>query len=340
MEQRHTARGDATVIMGETTNVQLPLSLKAAGVIYLSFAFTLSFYHFQTVDYPFLPDRREFHQGVIRGDFNAPYQYRILSPWLTEVPSIMAEKTLGLSTSKQAALTREFFYLLQRLIATFLLFLVFHLYLTKWFTSEIAFSGTLILAGLHIFTFRSYFFQPDSPLHLLLLTTGAYLMSRGEYKGWLYPLTIVGTLNRETFGLIVPLHMAFFGFRKKTLLHSAGLLMVWLAVQLSLRGVFGIRPRFPDRPLVTNFYESLWPLFLFSLMWVIPLIYFRRLPATFRWMMALFAPPLIIANIIYGKVEETRLFLDLALVIIPATLFILFGNTVSSTEDVISFKTA
>lgn len=99
--------------------------------------------------------------------------------------------------------------------------------------------------------------------------------------------------------------------------------MVWLAVQISLRGVFGFRPRFPDRPLITNFYEALWPLFLFSLIWFIPLIYFRKLPTTFRWMLMLFAPPLIVANAIFGKVEETRLFLDLAIVLIPATLFAL-----------------
>ncbi len=315
------------------------MRLKTAGMIYLSFAFTLSFYHAQTIDRPFWQERSEFHQGIIKGDFNAPYQYRILSPWLTELPSIVVEKALGLSSVKQTAMTREFFYLLQRLIATFLLLIVFHLYLENWFTSEIAFSGTLILAGLHLFTYRSYFYQPDSPLHLLFLTTGAYLMSRGEFKGWLYPLTIVGSLTRETFGLIVPLHLAFFGFRKQTLKHTLGLFSVWLAVQVLLRGIFGLRPPFPARPLMTNFYESAWPIFLFSLMWFIPLIYFRRLPAIFRRMLLLFAPPLIIANVFFGKIEETRLFLDLAIVLIPATLFALFFHkTMISTEDSIPVK--
>ena len=316
--------------MGETTNGKSHLGLKVAGVIYLSFAFTLSFYHVQTIDRPFWQGRSEFHQVVINGDFNAPYQYRILSPWLAEVPSIIVEKALGLAPGKQAAMAREFFYLLQRLIATFLLFIVFHLYLENWFTSEIAFSGTLILAGIHIFTYRSYFYQPDSPLHLLFLTLGAYFMSRGEYKGWLYPLTVVGSLTRETFGLIVPLHLAFFGFKKQTLKHSFGLLGVWLSIQLLLRGYFGMRPPFPARPLVTNFYESAWPLFLFSLMWFIPLIYFTRLPATLRRMILLFAPPLIIANFMFGKVEETRMFLDLAIVIIPATLFALLSGRIAT----------
>lgn len=318
--------------MGEAATERSSLRLKTAALIYLSFALTLSFYHFQTIDYPFLPEKKEFHQGVIRGDFNAPYQYRILSPWLAELPSIIVEKTIGVPDGKQAK-TREFFYLLQRVVATFLLFIFFHLYLERWFTSEIAFSGTLILAGLHVFTYRSYFYQPDSPLHLLFLTIGAYLMSKGEYKGRLYPLTIIGSLTRETFGLIVPLHLACFGFKKQTLKHSIGLFIVWLAVQLSLRGLFGVRPPFEGRPLVNNFHESVWPLFLFSLMWFIPLIYFRRLPIVFRRMMLLFAPPLIAANFMFGKVEETRLFLDLAIVIIPASLFALFPETALTTTE-------
>ena len=315
--------------------------VKTAGMIYLSFALMLCFYHLQTIDRPFWQERSEFHQGIIKGDFKAPYQYRILAPWLAEAPSIIVEKALGLSPGKQSAMAREFFYLLQRLIATFLLFIIFHLYLETWFTSEIAFSGTLILAGIHLFTYRSYFYQPDSPIHLLLLTTGAYLMTRGEYKGWLYPLTIVGSLTRETFGLIVPLHLAFFGFKKKTLKHSLGLLIAWLTVQVLLRWFFGLMPRFPDRPQITNFYESVWPLFLFSLMWFIPLIYFRSLPSSLRWMIFLFAPPLIVANFIFGKVEETRLFLDLAIVIIPATLFALLPEkTVTPSGDAIAVNQA
>lgn len=43
-------------------------------------------------------------------------------------------------------------------------------------------------------------------------------------------------------------------------------------------------------------------------------------------MLWLFAMPLLLANFIFGKVEETRLFLDLAIVLIPSTLFVLLGD--------------
>lgn len=302
------------------------ITIGKASIIYLSLALMLSFYHFKTINLPFAPQRAEFHQGIIRGDFKSPYQYRVLAPWLVELPSLIVGSVIDLSNENRAMLVREVFYSLQRVVALFLLFVVFHLYLLTWFRPDIAFAGTLLLAGLHLFTFRSYYFQPSSPLNLLFLTTGAWLMARGEFKGWLYPLTIIGSLTRETFGLIVPMHLSFFGHKRTTLKHTVGLFLVWAGVQGALRGIFGMQPSFPSRPLSANFHEVLWPLFLFSLMWVIPLIGIRRLPSELRSMLWLFAMPLLFVNFIFGKVEETRLFLDLAIVLIPATLFVLLGG--------------
>ena len=309
------------------------MTIGRAWIVYLSLALTLSFYHLQTIDRPFWPDRSVFHQGIIHGGFKSPYQYRILAPWLVEIPSVIVEKVIDIAPGKSAAMVREFFYLLQRLIAVFLLFVVFHLYLKTWFNSDIAFGGTMLLAALHIFTYRSYYFQPSSPLNLLFLTTGVYLMTRGEYKGWLYPLTFVGSLARETFGLIVPLHLSFFGLKRATLKHTIGLFLVWVVVQAGLRVVFGMRPSFPDRPLITNLYEVPWPIFLYALIWLIPLVGIRRLPSELRSMLFWYALPLLAVNAVFGKVEETRLFLDLAIVLIPATLFVLLGSREKAGES-------
>lgn len=309
------------------------ITVFGASIIYLSLAFTLSFYHLETIDRPFWPDRSEFHQGIIKGDFKSPYQYRILAPWLVEVPSVIVENVVDIPPGKSAAMVREFFYLLQRLITVFLLFVFFHLYLQTWFSSDIAFAGTLLLAALHLFTYRSYYFQPSSPLSLLFLTVGALLMARGEFKGWLYPLTIVGSLARETFGLIVPMHISFFGLKRATLKHTVGLFLVWAAVQAALRGIFGIRPSFPERPIIMNLHEAPWPIFLYSLIWLIPLIGIRRIPSELRAMLLLYALPLVVVNVIFGKVEETRLFLDLAIVLIPATLFVLLGGQAKAQDS-------
>lgn len=167
-----TNYGDSEKATLEAVPVRLGFGIKAATVIYFAFAITLSFYHIQTIDRPFWIERDEFYHAVIEGDFKSPYQYRILSPWLAEIPAKVVEKMLGLARGKQSAMAREAFYLFQRLVATFLLLVVFHLYLKTWFSSEIAFGGTTVLAGLHVLTYRSYFFRPDSPLNLLFLTVG------------------------------------------------------------------------------------------------------------------------------------------------------------------------
>ncbi len=308
-------------------------TLKKAAIIYFSLAVTFTFFHTQTINRRFWDQRSEFHQGVIQGDFKSPYQYRIISPLIAEAGGIIIEKTFGLTSPKSKAGAREIFYVLQRLFATFLLFIFFHLYLRTWLTTEMAFAGTLILAGLHVYTYNSYFYQPDSALNILLLTGAAYLFRRGEYKGRLYPLTILGSLTRETFGLIVPLHLAYFGFKIKTLKHTAGLFAVWLSVQVLLRAVFGLKPSFPSRPAIINLYEIGWMICLFSLMWLIPLIYYKRLPVFFRRAIVLVMPPLIAANFLFGKVEETRLFLDLSIILIPATLIGLFARPADDSGD-------
>ncbi len=302
---------------------QSPITLKKVGIIYLSLAFSLTFYHAQNINRRFWVERNEFHQGIISGDFKSPYQYRVVAPFLAEAGGFVVEKSLGLTSDKSKALAREFFYILQRLIATFILFIFFHLYLRTWFSPELALSGTLILACLHLYAFQHYYYQPSSPLSLMFLTIGAYLMNRGQYKGWLYPLTVIGSLARETFGLIAPLHLSRFGFNNQTLKHTLGLFGVWLIIQLLLRAVFGIKPAFEFRPMMVNFYKLDWTIFFFSILWLIPLLYFKHLPIYMRRALFLFCVPLILANFIYGKVEEIRLFLDLAIVIIPCVLFFL-----------------
>jgi hypothetical protein len=314
--------------------LQNPLTLKRVGIIYLSLAFTLTFYHAQNINRLYWVERSEFHQGIMKGDFKSPYQYRIVVPVLAETGGWIVEKALGLSSDKSSALAREIFYILLQFVATFLLFILFHLYLKTWFTSEMAFGGTLILACLHLYTFQHYFYQPDSPFNLMFLTLAAFLMNRGEFKGWLYPLTFLGSLTRETFGLVVPLHFSKFGFNKETIKHTLGLFGTWLAVQIFLRAVFGIRPPFPSRPIIINVYEIGWAIFLFSLMWLIPLLYFKRLPIFLRRALFMFGTPLILANFFFGKVEETRIFLDLAIVIIPCVLFFLV-DVKTDDEDLI-----
>ena len=105
------------------------ISIGRSSIIYLSLALMLSFYHFETINLPFATQRAEFHQGIIRGDFKAPYQYRVLAPWLVELPALVVASVIDTSSGNRASLVREVFYSLQRVVALFLLFVVFHLFL-------------------------------------------------------------------------------------------------------------------------------------------------------------------------------------------------------------------
>jgi hypothetical protein len=302
-------------------------SLRRASPIYLSLALMLTFLHARTVDLKFGPRRSAFHRGIMQGTFNSPYQYRILSPALAEAGGWIVEKTLGVPEGDRP-ITREVAYITQRLVATFLLFVFFHLFLLTWFSSELALAGTAILAALHPLSYLNYYFQPDSPLNILFLTIGAWLIVQHRSMPWLLALTLIGSFNRETFGMIVALYLACHGLNRKSLKHASWLLLTWAAVLLILRAMFGFRPSFPaDEAPLANMHYLHWPLVLFSLMWLIPFIHYKRLPPFLRRGLVLFVPPLVMANFAFGEVQETRLFLDLAIVLIPATLYGLFGPT-------------
>jgi hypothetical protein len=320
-------REDRTILTVKRSEFTARVTLKAASVIYLSLALMLTYFHFQIIDRPFVNARSEFHQGIIQGDFKSPYQYRVLAPWLAEAGGRLVEKVVQLPEGRPSQMVREAFYSAERLVSLCLLFFFFHLFLEAYFSSELAFAGVLLLAGVHAYTYHSYFYQPDSPINLMFLAVGLYLIVRRGPGGWLYPLMIAASLNRETSGVIAALHLAYFGLSRKTMKHTAGLILVWAAVQILLRTVYGPRPSFEARPLWINLYEIHWPFFLFSFIWFVPLIYYSLLPQFFRRALLLFAPPVIAANFLFGKFEETRLFLDLSLILIPCTFIALFERS-------------
>ena len=309
------------------------VSLKKVWPIYFSIALMFTFYHLQTIDRPFWIERSELHQSIIQGEAKSPYQYRVVSPMIAEAGGLIVEKAFSLTDKKQQAIAREIFYSGERLISVFLLFVFFHLLLQAYFPSEIAFAGTLLLGALHIYTYHSYYYQPDSPINLMFLALAMLLMVKKGPGGWLYPLMIVGALTRETFGIVVALHLAYFGLNRRTIKHSLGLFACWLATQLMLHIAYGQHPSYEGRPMSINIAEIPWPIFLYGLMWLIPIFGFRKIPQFFQRSLLLYVPPLIAADFLFGKVEETRLFLDLALIIIPSTLFVLLRSADETSDS-------
>lgn len=306
---------------------------------YLSLAMTLTVYHTLHINWKFTKKRSEFHQKIISGEFVSPYQYRVLAPFLAEVgvqfgESVLSlspafiEKRLEFSPSEAEALVRETAYSGLRFIATWLTLIFFHKYMRTWFNSEIAFAGTLLLVALHLYTFRGYFYQPSSFLGILLLTIGVYLITQGA-TGQLYPLIFFASLSRETCGLLVAFYLAQNWPQKGSFKHAVGLFLVWSAAQLLVRILFGLAPSAKLRPFYMQLQQTViaWPIFLFGLLWFIPFLRYGQLPTFLQRSLFLVVPPLVAVNFLFGKIEESRLFLDLALVLIPATFFFLFDDS-------------
>jgi hypothetical protein len=191
-----------------------------------------------------------------------------------------------------------------------------------------------MLASLHVYTYRSYYYQPDSPLDLLFLTMAAYLIRSGAPAPWLHLLAALGSLNRETFGIVAALQLVHGGFGWASFRRACALGLIWLSVQALLRLWFGMRPSFPyERSLLENVSEAHWSLFLFALLWVVPLAGYRRVPVGLRWGLPLFVVPLVLSNVLFGKLEETRLFLPLGIVLIPSTLLVLVEDRGQATHE-------
>jgi hypothetical protein len=303
-------------------------SFKLVCLVYLSLALTLTFYHTRTIERVFWKERQKFHVGIMASAHYSPYQYRIVAPYLAEAGGRVIEKIFSLDSDKNKWFAREAVYVLERFISTFLLLIIFHKYLETWLSPELSFSGAALFACFQLYTFRQYYYQPDYPIALFLLALAALLIVRN--KTWeLYPLIFIGSFTRETLGIIVPMYLAQNYPGKKSFIHSIGLFLTWLAVQVALRGVFGMRTNmaggyFPNTPM-----EQLanidWPIFLYALFWIVPLIRFRQLPQFLRYSAVLVGIPLLVANFLFAEFEEPRQFLDFGLFLIPATLIALFG---------------
>jgi hypothetical protein len=203
-------------------------------IIYLSFALTLTVYHAFEINRKFWVQRSEYHRAIVAREFKAPYQYRVMAPFLAEAGGRLLERAFDLQSGKPAALAREAVYIVLRFLATWATLVVFHRLMEFWLLPSAAFSATIILFGLHLYTFRSYFYQPSSFLHLLFFVLGVYLVVR-HHMGWVYPLMILASLARETSVLLTMVVVAYYWPKRELLRHVAGLFGVWVTVQISLR---------------------------------------------------------------------------------------------------------
>ena len=241
-------------------------------------------------------------------------------------------------------------YLVQRWGFTFLTFCCFHYYLRRWFSSDLAFAGVLLLGCVMPLTYFNHL-QESAPL--LVLTFLLALWAIRERRTLVYTgVLLVGAVNNETM-LFLPAVYFFHGFQnwKVKSLWRLSLRTIVCALPAYL-AVGGIRYINRDRPHLggawhlpdnvdgmlrglvaspVDYWETayLYIFFVFGLLWIFAYRKFKDKPM-FLQRSLLTVPLFVIPHLVTGIILEVRQMLPLSFIIIPAALYYLFRSRESS----------
>ena len=235
-------------------------------------------------------------------------------------------------------------YLLQRLLFTWLAFVLFHLYLRRWFKPSLSFAGVSMLAAALPFTFINDLQESSS---LLLVTFVSALWTMRERRdvataGVLW----VGGLNNETMLCLPLIHLTWTwrGWAPRNLFPT--LLRTALVSLPMILTVGLIRYKTSDRPHLAKAWQwpanldritdaflalpmgqftekGLYPVYLFGTLWVFAVWRIKDLPSYLRHTLVL-VPFFVLPNLMTGIISEIRLMMPLAFILIPAAFFTLF----------------
>lgn len=282
-----------------------------------------------------------WHQQIADGQQPDSTQFRLLSFWMAD------------GISRLMAVPTYIAYLTIRLLMTFLLLCLFHMFLVSWFRPSIALLGTVILAVIQPITFLPFLQESDVVLYPFFLL-GIWAIR--DYKYWWLTLIIgAGCFAKETIVLLVPLYGLYhwpaagrwwrIDWRQagRRTAQVGGLLAVWgLIFFLTRHGFYdGANSAFWQysknlhswsmglrlNPLISVY---LYFIPFLGMLWALPFIRLKEKPIFLRRT----APYMVIFFLItalMGWPHETRLLVPLALVAIPASIAALFPEEIKKT---------
>lgn len=289
----------------------LPVAL-----LYLGLAMVTSYANYKAGGLP----AAAWHESMISFKSGAPNAYRIL-------PAFMAE-----GTHRLLGISAPFAYGVNGCIFIFLAMCVFHVFLKKWFSTEVTLVGTLFVFAALPITYGQIAQPSDQPS--LFFWALALLLMREKKDAWLIPVLLIATLNRETTLFLV---LAYFFVRwdeypkGKLIGYSAAYGLCWLAVYEGLRLWIGPRDYYTDywqygHNLSQWYFSIAFPALLFGVFWVLALMDWSKKPKLLT-RSALIIPPFVLIHFFIANLMEARLFDVLFLIMVPLALFTLFKES-------------
>ena len=260
---------------------------------------------------------RSWHHEMITGAAPAPNQYRPLTPWLAEILWRLMPGA-GVTTA----------YFLLRAVVTGATLMVFHRYLRVWFSPVAAAAGTLCLAAIIPYT-QQRVVQESDPINLLVFVAAFWAIAVRKDR-LLLPLVLVGTLNREAAALIPAVYLvARWGELPAGRLatRTAALTAAWGIVYGGLLWGYGLREYYCPTVMffvnVGSWKPTAYLVVLFGVMWVLAFRAGGDAPRFLRRALWLVIPYAAL-HYVLARVEEVRLFLPFAPVVIPLAWWTLF----------------
>ena len=271
----------------------------------------------------------EYLRQVAKGEFTLPMNYRILIPYTLYFLHSISHIPLNC------------IYLFFRFLFFFLSFVLFHMYLKKWFDDKLAMIGTLSLIGSLPLTLTNWYSVPTDMPELMTFILGAKWIRDNKHK-YLYILIPLATLNRETAIALVILYLLN-GIGKemrRTLMRRTTVyFLLWLIPYLTLISIFG----FKTWPFLSNLvhnYQGLLQIFrspnpynhyyfllyLCGFYWILAFKDFRRKDAFLKKSVVVMALHFLYVFFRGGAINEVRIFVPFYVFVIPLGLFSLFNE--------------
>lgn len=260
---------------------------------------------------------------VVDGSAGAPGVYRVLAPY-THVWLVSAS---GLSNATVWHLSRLFWFTVA--------YLATYWYLRTWFAPGTAASGVLGLAAVLPLTYTNSWAHPDAIPELALFTLGCFTLVRGR-DGWFAAVLVLAALNRETSAFLLVAYALARPLRTSHAGKTVVLGLLWAAIYVALRLVRGLEHYdYWQLPRNLGFLGLLPPgydLYKRAYAWFIALLVgpavvsisvrWREIPTPAkRLLMA--GIPLVIAAFTASSIIETRIFIPLLPLGLPALMFAL-----------------